>query len=118
MLGDLRSTPREAGQQRGINRSDLVTTFSMLPPLQTEPVHQLGSKMGLIHGSSRWPVSVEASAIDGAPSTVISLCHVGDDNVGVKMRVERTTDAVGEACRDDPLGTVNFSALFGCAANP
>ena len=87
--------PRDGGE--------LCHAFLGLGPGEAEPVGELVSELSLVEVAGREPVRLQdRPAVERQPLPVSGPGHVGDNNVGVQVRVLRSARAVAERGRDKP----------------
>ena len=100
----LRPSLRERLQRPVRDAGDLRHPILRLAPLDPERAGQLEPQLGLVEVAGREPVLLQDRlAVERAPLPVArGLGHVGDDHVGVQVRVLRPRGAVLIGSRDEP----------------
>ena len=85
-------------------------------PADTERPGQFGTELRLVEKPGRALVSVEVPAVQGSPTPVPSSGEVGDQNVGVQLRVAGSAGAVPERSCDEPVGSGMVDAVASAAS--
>ena len=84
---DLGAAAREGAQGLVGDAGHLGRPAMDLAEVKAELVRELGSELGLVEVAGGLRPTVEALAVERAPAAVLRSDQVGDQHVGVKLRV-------------------------------
>ncbi len=85
--------------------------------LQPQRLRQALPDLGLIEKACRSSVGVEEASVQGSPAAVAALSQVGDEDVGMELRVKRPRGAMSKAGSDE-AGRLNLRLAAGSAPAP
>jgi len=116
---DLAAPVREVIQDGLVDADQVGDPVVDLAPLHAEAVGELVSEVGSVEEAAGLGVLVHQPAVEGASVAVIAGGHVGDQHVGVEMRIAGSARAVPELGGDEALDlnlgeTVLADARAGC----
>ena len=101
---DVGGARRELGEQVGADVAHLGDASFGRMPSNTEARRHLGAQAGVIESGECLLVVLDQPGVECQPATVGRLDPVGDHEMGVDLRVERSAGVLAERSRHDPLG--------------
>ena len=100
---DLRASLGERRQDLGGDAGDLDQALAGRPPVDAELLGELVGEGGAEHRAGGVLGPVEALRVEGGPASVGAAGDVGDQDVGVQVRVAGAAGAVPERGGDEPV---------------
>ena len=95
---------------------DLGAAVADRGPLDAQVVDEFGAQLGLVEKACGAGMQEEVSGVEGAPP-VVAAGGVGDEDVGVQVRVAGAAGAMAKRRRDEPVAA-NLVDAVGSAARP
>ena len=103
MLLDLAAPIGEVIDHRPVDPGDIGDAVLDRFPFDAEPSGQLVTKVGFVEVAGGLGVQVQPPPIQRPPDVIGALGHVGDEHVGVEVRVPGPAGAMPERRRDQAL---------------
>ncbi len=102
--GDLAGPLREMFQHRSGDAVDLGDAVLRLPPTDPESSGELGAEVGVVESGEGALVHDQRTGIQRQPAAIAGRDPVGDNGVGVQLRVEGPAGVLTKQPHHDPLG--------------